>query len=46
MKLYRSLLIVLVFAQVLSACVAVHKEVADLLKPAATTAPTTPEWFV
>ena len=45
MKLYRSLLIVLVFAQVLSACIPVQKEVADLLKPAATAAPTTPEWF-
>jgi len=44
-KLYRPLLTVLVFAQVLSACVPVQKQVAALLKPAATAAPTTPEWF-
>ena len=49
MKLCRSLLLVLVFALVLSACAPAQTQVADMPKPAATTVPTliatTPEWF-
>jgi cytochrome oxidase Cu insertion factor (SCO1/SenC/PrrC family) len=52
MKLCRSLLLVLVFAQILSACVSTQEKAADPPDTAATSAPTlaatattTPEWF-